>query len=319
MRMIRYQGSTTQDLLNRIRRELGPNTLIVSTEEQNGEVTMVAAIDRHLQPLCAQETFSEIKKCLIHHRTPRPVIDHLLNNSNLEGSMPEVFSRILRGAIHVPLLTSILNDGAPLMLIGPPGVGKTLALIKLAAQCLMENRPIKIISTDRQKSGGCAQIESLCEAIGASLAVIENPTLLHRAVEENKSQHLILIDTPGTNPFDEAERERLHKLVQSSAPTVVLVMPARGDHEYCEEMEEAFKEFGTQYLMLTQLDLTQRLGHVLTRALDSPYPLIAVGHMPEVAHLMVPLNSSAFTNLFIDRFDHYVQHNLLQPQLRSAS
>jgi flagellar biosynthesis protein FlhF len=318
MRMIQYSGSTSQDVINQVRRELGPHALIVSTEEKNGSVTMIAAIDRHMQPLCAQETFAEIKKCLIHHRTPRPVIDHLLNNTNLEGSVPDVMSRILRGSLNVPSLNGILNDGAPLMLVGPPGVGKTLALVKLAAQCVMENRPMKIISTDRQKSGGCAQIESLSEAIGASLAVIENPSLLHREIEENKSQYLLLIDTPGTNPFDDGERDRLHKLVQAAGAVVVLVMPARGDHEFCDEMEEAFKDFGTQYLILTQLDLTPRLGHVITRALDSLYPLIAVGHHPEVAHLLVPTTSNAFTSLFIDRFDQHVQQSLLQLKLRSA-
>jgi flagellar biosynthesis protein FlhF len=318
MRMIRYQGSSTQEVMNRVRRELGPHALIVSTEEEGGVVHMVAAIDRHLQPLCAQETFSEIKKCLIHHRTPRPVIDHLMNNPNLEGSMPEVLSRLLRGTLHVPPLSTILNDGAPIMLIGPPGVGKTLALVKLAAQCLMENRPMQIFSTDRQKSGACAQIESLSEALGASLSVIENPTLLHRAVEAHKAKDLLLIDTPGTNPFDEGERERLHKLVHAAQATVVLVMPTRGDHEYCDEMEVAFKDFDVKYLILTQLDLTPRLGHVITRALDSHYPLVAVGHMPEVAHLLVPTTSFGFTNLFIERFDNHVQQSMVQPKLRSA-
>jgi len=227
-------------------------------------------------------------------------------------------SRILRGALHTTTLTSVLNDGAPLMLVGPPGVGKTLALVKLAAQCLMENRPVKIISTDRQKSGGCAQIESLSEAIGAELAVIENPTLLHRAMEENRSQHLLLIDTPGTNPFDASERERLHKMVQASNATVILVLPAWGDQEYFEEIEQAFKVFNTQFLFITQLDLTQRLGHVISRALDGQDSLLAVGLMPEVAHLMVTLNSLAFTNLIIDRYDDFIQQNLFERQLRIA-
>lgn len=316
--MIRYQGSSSQELLNRIRRELGPNALIVSTEEGLGEVTVIAAIDRHLQPLCEQETFSEIKKCLIWHRTPRPVIDHLLNQTNLEGNVPEVLSRIFRGNLNVPSLNTILNDGSPLMFIGPPGVGKTLALIKVAAQCMMENRPVQVISTDRQKSGGCAQIESLCEALGVKVSVIENPMLLHRAIEENKSQNLLLIDTPATNPFDINDRTRLHKLVDSCKTTVVLVMPSRGDHEFCEEMESAFKGFLPQYMILSQLDLTQRLGHVLTRILDSQYPLIAVGQMAEVAHLLISTSSSAFTNLFIDRFDLHVQQDLLQPKLREA-
>src|SRR3990167_5166447 len=206
MRMLQYQGATSQEVMSRIRRELGLNALIVSTAEENGQVTVLAAIDRHLQPLCAQETFTEIKKCLIYHRTPRAVIDHLLNSSDLEGSMPEVLSRILRGAIAAPSLHTVLNEGEPIMLVGPPGAGKTLALVKLVAQCVMENRPVKIISTDRQKSGGFAQIESLAEAVGAPLSVIENPMLLHRAVDEQKRDHLLLIDTPATNPFNEQER-----------------------------------------------------------------------------------------------------------------
>ena len=318
MRMIQFQGATAQEVINSIRRELGPNALIVSTHEEGGVTTMIAAIDRHLQPLSEQEIFSEIKRCLNYHRAPRQAIDHMLSNTNLEGSLPEVLSRLFRGAIHTKPLGTVLNDGAPLMLIGPPGVGKTLALVKLAAQCVMEARPIKIISTDRQKSGGHAQIESLSEAVGASLSIIENPTLLHREVEEQKGDYLLLIDTPGTNPFNDEERGRLRGLVEASRATVVLVMPSRGDHEYCDELEQAFSEFKTEYLILTQLDLAPRLGDVITRALNSRYQLLAVGHHSEVASLLVPTSGSAFTKLFIDSYDNSVQQNLLQPMLRSA-
>ncbi|MBP6985789.1 MAG: hypothetical protein KBB83_04265 [Alphaproteobacteria bacterium] len=319
MRMIRYQGHSSQELLGRIRRELGPNALIVSTHEENGEVTIVAAIDRSLQPLCGQETFAEIKKCLIYHRVPSAIIDQMLSVSDLEGSLPEVMAKVFRSVFRVPSLHSILNDGSPLMLIGPPGVGKTLSLVKIAAQCKIENRPVQIFSTDRQKSGGCAQIEKLSEAMDTHLSVIENPLLLQRAVNVHKNQSLLLIDTTGTNPFDVEERNRLYSLMESAKPRVVLVLPCRGDDDYYQDMEAGFRPFNPQYQILTQIDLSPRLGHVVSRASDSKIPLVAISHMAEVAHLLIPTVSQKLSNLFIDRYDQHVQNSIMGSDLRMAS
>ena len=77
----------------------------------------------------------------------------------------------------------------PLMLIGPPGVGKTMTIAKMAASAKMDERPVHVITTDVSRSGAVDQLKSFTDILGLKLHVAEN-------AEELKSQLLAQLYSP---------------------------------------------------------------------------------------------------------------------------
>jgi flagellar biosynthesis protein FlhF len=83
-------------------------------------------------------------------------------------------------------------------LVGPPGVGKTTTLIKLAAQLgLAEGKSTQILSADVYRIGAADQLRTLSSILGIGCTVAETPLALEQALEEHRSKQLVLIDTPG--------------------------------------------------------------------------------------------------------------------------
>ncbi len=83
-------------------------------------------------------------------------------------------------------------------LVGPPGVGKTTTLIKLAARYgLASRKPAHIISTDVYRIAAADQLRSLASILGIGCDVVETPVALAQALEEHRSKDLVFIDTPG--------------------------------------------------------------------------------------------------------------------------
>jgi flagellar biosynthesis protein FlhF len=304
MRFKTYQGKTAKEVMKVIRTDLGDQALIVSTEENNSVVTIVVAQENEMSESTPKNVSGHMDEVLRYHRTPASVIEYMKahapqNKTTLEDRLKDS----LRSATDFPSFDEVLQVDRPVMLIGPPGVGKTLCLAKIAAQLIMDDKQVEIISTDRQKTGAFEQIDQIAETLGVPLHVIENPTLLHKSVLDRNKDTVLLIDTPGINPYIEEERNRLHGLVHACEAMVILVMPARGDHENCQDLEEAFKDFGTQYMILTQLDMSTRLGFVLTRCIESSYPVIATGQYSQVAHFLIPTISDRFIDLFTQSHD----------------
>src|SRR5438034_11387009 len=84
------------------------------------------------------------------------------------------------------------------MLVGPPGVGKTTTLVKLAARYgLAANKRAQIISTDVYRIAAADQLRALAAILGIGCDVVETPLALAQALAEHQSKDLILIDTPG--------------------------------------------------------------------------------------------------------------------------
>ena len=65
------------------------------------------------------------------------------------------------------------KPGSRLMLVGAPGIGKTLTVAKMAAKLVMENKQstsgITIITTDNKRAGGFEQLNSLTSIMGIDL------------------------------------------------------------------------------------------------------------------------------------------------------
>lgn len=299
MRLRQYQGRSTNEVMKQIRQDLGPDALIVSTEEQNGRVRIVAAQDYISHVSLPQEGHVHLRNLLTYHKVPQYLIEQISSQIKSSQGSPEAD---LKHALQVMAKTSsldhIMKSNRPLMLIGPPGVGKTLVTAKLAAQAKFYDEAVNVISTDRQKSGAYEQIEQLMKTLEVPLRSIQNPHILHKTLQDETNPGLKIIDTAGISPYEQSDRASLKEYIESTKPVVILVMRASGDHEHFNELEDAFETFKPEHVILTQLDLHARLGHVITRCIESQFPVLAVGKHQQVAQFLIPTLSDNFIQLF---------------------
>ena len=111
----------------------------------------------------------------------------------------------------------------PIMLIGPAGAGKTATGAKLCARALLSGAKPGFITMDAGKSGGLAQATAFAEALEIRIEPAAGPEALAGALEACADCEVLIIDTPGANPFDDGD---LARLSHAAAAVSSAVMPA---------------------------------------------------------------------------------------------
>ena len=267
MRLKIYRAASVADAMAQLRRELGPDALILSTRRVGEGVELTAALDGDeaapLIPARLAEPPPPPRKSVLLDAAYHAVPHHLasrLAGPDLAGS--------LRAAWHFGPLPLQYSPGpsAPLMLIGMPGAGKTLTTARLATRLVLAGTQPLVITADGRRAGGAEELAAYTRLLGLTLLAASTPATLRRALTQAPPGAPILIDTAGTNPFDAAETDALASLVQDSGATPILVMAAGAHPEEAAEQAHAFASLGVSHLLPTRLDIARRLGCVLAAA-----------------------------------------------------
>ncbi len=149
-------------------------------------------------------------------------------------------------------------DGAAVMLVGPPGAGKTSSIAKLALEYgVKAKRSLHMLSLDTLRIAGCHQLAAYARISGADFRPIQDASALKQVLREIGEKGLILIDTPGYATADQFEIEELAQAVCRTAIEVQLVMPAHMTLEAAQQVFERFASLRPAKLLLTNLDAVQ--------------------------------------------------------------
>ncbi|KAF0138201.1 MAG: flagellar biosynthesis protein FlhF [Rhodospirillaceae bacterium] len=104
-----------------------------------------------------------VQEALLFHNTPPALIDKLVAaaRSVERSSRPRYGpTRVVAGALGTKFSFAPLperNVPRPFLLIGPPGVGKTITVAKLAARLRLRNRSVAVVSADTVRAGALEQ------------------------------------------------------------------------------------------------------------------------------------------------------------------
>jgi flagellar biosynthesis protein FlhF len=306
------------EAMRQVRAALGDDAIIVATREEEGGVRVTAAIDEELAygsgtatsqmhrsaipppPEPDIDPVDIIADALSRHGTPHGIVDRLLNAAASFDTGDPLLA--LGAALDATFTFQPLPEGRsmkPLMLVGPPGAGKTLSVAKMAARATFKGRPVGVITTDTIRAGGVDQLAAFTRLLRLKLLAVEDAMALGDALDVQRGVEQVLIDSAGRNPFDYDDMTDLSDLLEATEIEPVLVLAAGGDAMEAAEIGAAFRELGARRMLLTRLDMTRRLGSILAVAHEARLSFSDVSVTPRVAEGLTPLNPVALARLLL--------------------
>jgi len=308
MRLRTFTARTMPEAMALVREQLGSEAIILSTARANGGISVTAALDQADAPAAAEIVEAEppedpvdfLHEMLTAHGTPAPLLEKLLS-ALIETTTPDP-ARALAAGIEAVFSFAPLSErpaNRPMMLVGPPGAGKTVSIAKLATRAVLAGRKPFVISSDIIRAGGIAQLESFICMLGLELHRAESARQLAQLTADADKDAVILIDSAGINPYSANDRSELAAYLVAASAEPVLVLPAGGDVFDSIEIAHAFASLGTTRLLTTRLDMVHRLGSQLAAADAAQLSFCDASMTPDIAKGLFPLNPAALARLIM--------------------
>ncbi len=302
MRLRTVTAPDARQALARLRALLGADAVIVATQQVDDGVRITGAVENDEIDLGALLAAPKTSPCLerlawvaAHHELPAGVRARLLAALREPSSSDPVAA--LGHALHQLCRFAPLPQSGRLLLSGPPGAGKTASVAKLAARAVLEGRSVAVLSTDVARAGGIEQLRALLAPLQLEPQAAGEPRRLERLVGDAGAE-LILIDSPGINPFRPADLGSLSQALEMSGALPVLVLDAGTGSADSADMAQTFAALGGRWLFATKLDVARRLGAVLAAA-DAGLALAEAGIGPTVGRGLGALSPIGLARLLV--------------------
>lgn len=320
MRLRTFNAPDMQLAMQMIRDTLGDDAVIISSSRSDSGkgVVVTAATEQHergnvLSPphtsflhavsFTAQHVLEELKEILSFHSTPDYVVSRMMDTARhlcLQGKDNYTdLTRLMAASFqYAPL--PLEQDTYTVMLVGPPGTGKTMTIAKMASQVVMEKKKPIVITTDNKRAGGVEQLSAFTTILGINLHIADNRGELWRLLQEYAHHNRILIDTGGVNPYNMADLRELAeyiKLDRTIEP--VLVTAAGSDSAEADDMARAFAPLGVRRLLVTRIDAARRYGSVLTAAHSGKLAFSHASNSSRIIGEFITFDPSTLTELLM--------------------
>lgn len=309
MRARSFRGRTMEEALAALRRELGPDALILGTRRLAGEggLEITAAAEGGAERASPAAGLGELGeeiarlKALVWCLLPRAGRGGELEELIRHGVAADALARFAERAGETPAaaLASLVETGgdleaaargARLAFIGPSGAGKSTALVKLTVR-LLRREALKIgwVTLDHQSLTGAAELRVYAQILGVACEAAEDEPTLAEALGRLADRDVVLVDTPGVSPRDGAALAEIARLAGSVAGLRrALVLSAATHPEELLEWIELYRQVGFDSLIFTKLDECRRLGGLLSGAICARRPLAYLSSGPGVADGFAP-------------------------------
>ncbi|MCB1592620.1 MAG: GTPase [Alphaproteobacteria bacterium] len=320
MRLKTFTAQTMTEAMQMVRKALGEEAIIVATKEDPGSknVSVTAAVEpafeigprglREKEDWLQYDREDEIgavteklTEAMLRHAVPDEIIDHVVSCATVMG-LEEPGIALISVIEHLftfrPLPVASLKK--PVMMVGPPGSGKTLAVAKLAARGTMNGLDIGVISTDTVRAGGVEQLEAFTRLLEIPLRKARTLSELKATVDEMvETKDQIVIDTSGLNPFNIEDVKVLAKQIVTVQARPVLALPGGIDADESGEMARVFATIGVSDVLPTRIDIARRLGGILAAAHHGALCLSDYSHSPMVSQGLASLSPKTLSRLLM--------------------
>jgi flagellar biosynthesis protein FlhF len=160
-------------------------------------------------------------------------------------------------------------------MIGPPGAGKTSALVKLAiSQGLPSRKPMLFVSLDNLRVGGGQALLHYATLVGATYLSADSGRQLCELVAEHRHKYWIWVDTPGFGPRETDAIAELSEFVRSIPEIDThLVLSVAMKSSDLRVAATRFAPLEPKKLLFAHLDETETYGGILSAVVASSLPV----------------------------------------------
>jgi flagellar biosynthesis protein FlhF len=160
-------------------------------------------------------------------------------------------------------------------LVGATGVGKTSTIAKIAAYYkLRESRRVGLLTMDVFRIAAADQLQRYADMLEIQFETVSGADKVQAALRRLTGCDLILIDTPGTNPMNEAKIRGINSVLrEANVGEVHLLLSATSSFEVMVDTINRFSLLNPTGLTLTKLDEAVGISDVYKMLKSNKLPL----------------------------------------------
>jgi flagellar biosynthesis GTPase FlhF len=207
------------------------------------------------------------------------MLQHGASGEFVRSIVGEILRAGARGAFAIDAAAALLARSVPILpspkrprrgervplfaFVGPTGVGKTTALVKLGRRLCEAGRRVVFASLDPFSLAAFERVHELARDVDRGevpLALVRGAEDLRKCLRRAGAVDAVLLDTPGLSPREEERLDELaRELARAAAPcepTTLLVLSAAAGRGALRLTTRAFAPFRPDAAVLTKLDET---------------------------------------------------------------
>jgi flagellar biosynthesis protein FlhF len=284
MKVKKFRQPTVKQALRAVREDLGPQALVLSTETVQArgwrgwvgmqEVLVTAGLDASLpavRPSANHGRQADMSAAPDHliarllasglDRTLAESVAKAMPFSSLRGTSLKELQTVLAAQLEDLARPDSLYSRAEVF-IGPPGVGKTTTIAKIAAQeRARKGRPLGLVGADGFRAGAVEQLRTYASIIGAPFRVARSIEELEQAM--TSSRHSLLVDTAGRSPHDGGLRDLRRLLGSRRGIRTHLVMAGDTSANSARRILDAYYDARPDRVVISKVDEAESLAPLL--------------------------------------------------------
>ncbi|MGD9906083.1 MAG: hypothetical protein AB7U83_21635 [Vicinamibacterales bacterium] len=200
---------------------------------------------------------------------------------------------------HLAPIAGAADAYAPVeVFVGPPGVGKTTTIAKIAAQeRVRHGRSLGMIAADAFRAGAVEQLRTFAAIIGAPFRAARTVAEIEQAI--GTARHTLLVDTAGRSPADGDLRDLRRLLGGRDDVRTHLVLPGDTSVRSAQRIFRTFADARPDRVVLSKMDEAESPSSLFLWLMEHGIPVSYVTDGQRVPEDLVPATPAALATALL--------------------